>query len=63
MTTFSVIQTINLVFFKVVFLQIGPKMEIYNELGESKTFCWQRNMMFCFHYTPLESKKKMMGNK
>lgn len=38
-TEFNVIQTINVLFLKVMFLQISPKMEIYNALGESKTFC------------------------
>lgn len=39
MTKFSAIQTINLIFFNVMFLQIGPKMAIYNKLGELKIFC------------------------
>lgn len=39
MTKFSVKQTINLIFFKVMLLQINPIMTIYNKLGELKTFC------------------------
>lgn len=39
MKKFSVKQTINLIFFKVMLLQINPIMAIYNKLGELKTFC------------------------